>query len=170
MQKHHPAIVIIFGLPGTGKTYLSEKLAENLGAIHLNTDKIRHKLHKTNQYDKETKNYIYEEMQQEMEQHLQHKNTVIVDGTFYQKSKRKKFIQTAEKYKTPVFLIQLKARESIVKDRLNKSRKYSKADFDIYHKIKTQFDPVERPHLVLWSDNKNGSKLLNEAKHYLNGN
>ena len=34
-------ILIIFGLPGTGKSYLSEQMAEKTEAVWLNTDKIR---------------------------------------------------------------------------------------------------------------------------------
>ena len=33
--------VLIFGLPGSGKTTLAIKLAKKLGAVHLNADKVR---------------------------------------------------------------------------------------------------------------------------------
>jgi adenylylsulfate kinase len=33
--------ILICGLPGSGKTTLSEPLAELLGAVHLNADKVR---------------------------------------------------------------------------------------------------------------------------------
>ncbi|EHI48329.1 adenylylsulfate kinase-like kinase [SAR116 cluster alpha proteobacterium HIMB100] len=33
--------ILIFGLPGSGKTFLANKLAQKLGAEHLNADKIR---------------------------------------------------------------------------------------------------------------------------------
>ena len=33
--------ILIFGLPGSGKTTLAKKLAEKLGAFHLNADEVR---------------------------------------------------------------------------------------------------------------------------------
>ena len=33
--------ILIFGLPGSGKTTLAFKLAKKLGAVHLNADKVR---------------------------------------------------------------------------------------------------------------------------------
>ena len=33
--------ILIFGLPGSGKTTLATKLAKKLGAVHLNADEVR---------------------------------------------------------------------------------------------------------------------------------
>ena len=35
--------MLIFGLPGSGKTTLAFKLAKKLGAVHLNADEVREK-------------------------------------------------------------------------------------------------------------------------------
>ncbi len=35
--------ILVCGLPGAGKTYLSTRLAKRIGAIHLNADDIRKK-------------------------------------------------------------------------------------------------------------------------------
>ena len=33
--------ILIFGLPGSGKTTLAEPLAKLLGGVHINADKVR---------------------------------------------------------------------------------------------------------------------------------
>ena len=35
--------ILVCGLPGAGKTYLSTRLAKRIGAVHLNADDIRKK-------------------------------------------------------------------------------------------------------------------------------
>ena len=36
-------VILIFGLPGSGKTVLANKLAQKIGAVHYNADVIREK-------------------------------------------------------------------------------------------------------------------------------
>lgn len=47
-------IIVIFGLPATGKTYLSEHLVKELDAVHLNTDITREKPGKECVYDEKS--------------------------------------------------------------------------------------------------------------------
>jgi adenylate kinase family enzyme len=35
--------ILVFGLPGSGKTTLANKLSKKIGATHLNADDIREK-------------------------------------------------------------------------------------------------------------------------------
>jgi predicted kinase len=36
-------IVLVYGLPGTGKTFFARHFAKETGAVHLNTDLVRGK-------------------------------------------------------------------------------------------------------------------------------
>ena len=39
-------VVIVAGLPGTGKTYFADKLADNIKAIRISSDRVRHDIKK----------------------------------------------------------------------------------------------------------------------------
>jgi len=160
-------IVIVLGLPGTGKTYFSQSLHNEIGAEHLNTDKIRKKLDKQGQYDQQTKKLIYDEMFREMERAVRKNKNVILDGTFWKRSVRKRFEKSALEWNQELFYIEIKATENTVEQRLRAERQLSEADYKVYQQIKKKFEPVEQPHLELWSDRCSLKEMLNRSKNYL---
>ena len=52
-------IIVVSGLPGTGKSYFAEKLSGRLGAVHFNSDKMRNALHVRGKYTIGDKLHIY---------------------------------------------------------------------------------------------------------------
>lgn len=159
-------IILVFGLPGSGKTYFSKHLAAEINAIHLNTDKIRHKYNKQGQYDEKSKQYVYDMLKQEMLKTLQQSSEVIVDGTFYKHSKRKQFIEKAREQQQIIKFIEIKANEQTIKQRMKNRKGLSEADYSVYQHIKNMFEPLDSPHLVLWSEN-NMTTLVEKAKEYI---
>jgi len=159
-------IIVVFGLPGSGKTYFSEHLAAEINAVHLNTDKIRIKYNKQGQYDEKSKQYVYDMLKQEMVKALQHSNEVIVDGTFYKHSKRIQFIEKAQEQQQSIQFIEIKANENIIKQRLKNRDGISDADYKVYQQIKCMFEPLESPHLELWSDDTINT-MVKKAKAYI---
>lgn len=147
MHLCYPIIIAIFGLPGTGKTTFSQKLSEHLGLEHLNTDIIRSDMDKHEQYDEKDKVLIYDEMFDRTKSELREGKSIIVDGTFYKSKLRERFKELAREYDTTVKWIEVYANAETVKERISKRRPYSEADYDIYQKIKTEFEPMETEHL-----------------------
>ena len=52
-------IIVIFGLPGTGKSYFGERLAKQLDIVYMNSDRIRQALQLQGKYGPEEKNQVY---------------------------------------------------------------------------------------------------------------
>ena len=141
-------LILVCGLPGTGKTTLAERIAKEHNAIHLNTDIIRRKYLKERTYSEEEKKMIYDKLFSETEESLKESKTVVLDGTFYKKELRKKATDIAKEYT----IIECVLDEEILKKRLGKRAMCnvaSEANYDVYLKVKEQFEPIEEKHLVI---------------------
>lgn len=160
-------VIMITGLPGTGKSTFAKALANATGAKHLNTDIIRDAMGKRGQYDADTKAAIYAEMLRQTALLLESGATVIVDGTFYQKKLRQPYIALAKKYGAPIHWIEISAQEDTIRHRVKNRRDFSEADFDVYLKIKSQYETLDAPHLDLHSDQMHVPEMVEKVKAYL---
>lgn len=160
-------LIMVVGLPGTGKSTFARELAQAIDGNHFNTDMIRDNLNLRGSYDKESKQRVYDELLLRTEETLKSGGIAIVDGTFYLRSLRKTFIDLAEKTGKPIQWIVLEASECVIKARVSQKRTYSEADFEVYKTVKEQYEPIEEPHLTLKSDEQQLSDMVAETKAYL---
>lgn len=160
-------IVLVFGLPATGKSWFSRQFAENINAYYLNTDIIRDQLGKKGQYDKKTKQEVYNELKEQALKNIKKKKDLVVDGTFHKKKRRKEFIDLATENETEIYLVAMKASESRIKERLKTRREYSEADFKVYQQLKSEFEFPETDHLVLYNEDAKIDNLIDETMAYI---
>lgn len=161
-------IIIVIGLPGTGKTTFSKALAQAIKGLHLNTDIIRDQLNLRGQYDRETKQLIYSTMMERAAEAVQNDLHVILDGTFYKQQLRDDYLTFAEKYQVPLKWIELKATEAAIKERVGHKRVYSEADYQVYLKVKKLFEPMHKACLELWNEKATPIEpLIKQALDYL---
>src|SRR5690349_5548442 len=100
-------IVIIFGLPGSGKSYFAQRLAQILHAKYINSDTVRKELFITPSYSADEKKLVYNEIKKRMMKEAFQKE-IVIDATFSNIETRQDFIQTAKKFST-VFIIEIYA-------------------------------------------------------------
>jgi len=169
-------LIVICGLPGTGKSTLARHLSSDLGGKVLRTDLIRRELFKDAsleevlksedpmKYDLERifdrqreipekyqrmiwkqKEMVYNELLRRVEQLLEKKSDVILDGTFYRRKLRETIYLTAKKMGVPTYLIECKCPERAVKDRLERRREASNEvsnvkKMQIYRTVKKAYE------------------------------
>jgi len=167
MKNSTARLILVFGLPGTGKSTLAAALAQRLGIAHLNTDIVRDLLGKRGQYGEGDKQQIYDELLRLATLELAAGKHVIVDGTFYRKALRSPFLQLAKNKGAVVKWIEVCASEEVVKERVSKKRKYSEADYAVYLKIASEFEPLEANCLSLHSDRQDLEKMLGKCLEYI---
>jgi predicted kinase len=160
-------IIMIAGLPGSGKSYFAEKLADHLEAVYINSDQVRKAEQALGQYAFQDKFKVYKEMARLATYALNEQKVVIVDATFYQQTMRDLFFNLAKTLSVSVVFIEVYADETLIKERLSKPRKYSEADFKVYEKIKNEFEDIKEPHLRLQSNDENMGNMLNIAIQYI---
>ena len=162
-------LVVVFGLPGTGKTTMAQKLAKTLNAEHLNTDKLRGVLGKRDQYSETDKQAVYRTLLELAEAHLENGQDLVLDGTFSRKAYRESIRQIAVRTGASLKWIRTLAAEDVVRSRVEEQRPFSQADFKIYQKIRDEFEPVEETALELWRRAETQEESLVQMRQFLNG-
>lgn len=160
-------IIVIFGLPGSGKSFLSKKLAKKINAHHISSDVIRKQLVSTPTYSHDEKLLIYKKMFDIMYDYVYRKNHLILDGTFYKASIRDNFAIETNRLGKDIKFIEVRADEELIKKRLSKTREYSDATIEIYEKIAQEFEHFRKEHLIVHSTDNNIDELLEQVETYL---
>lgn len=161
-------IIIVFGLPGSGKSYFASKLAERINARYVNSDVIRRELFDMRKYSREEKMNVYNVMFREMKKAILQNKSIVLDATFYKRSIRNKFIEAVNKIGKRIIFIEIRAELKIITERLSRKRENSEADYSVYLQIKEVFEPMEEEHLILQSTQENIDKMLNRAINHMN--
>ena len=159
-------IIIVFGLPGSGKSYFATHLADQLSAVYISSDRVRNEMFDKKTYLKAEKILVYNEMLVRMKMAATQRSNVVLDATFFLRSIRMKFYEQGKKIDRTVF-IEIVADEDLTAKRLRKQRPESEADFEVYKKIKSEWEPMAEEHLVLQSADNNISDMLQKTANYL---
>ena len=162
-------IIVVLGLPGTGKSYFAEKLSNRLDAVHINSDRLRNALRARGKYTIGDKLHIYQIMAEKAGQALNQGKSVIVDATFYKRMMIDLFLRLAKDHASRIRFIKIEAHETLVQERLRKPRIDSEADFEVYLKIKREFEELQVPYLALRSEEHNIHTMIESALHYIGG-
>lgn len=159
-------IIIVFGLPGSGKSYFAERLAKKIKACYVNSDRIRKELFTIRTYSPLEKSKVYDVMLEKMKAAIDQNKKLILDATFHSKATRNMFLEKSQGAK--VFFIEVQADEHVTKERLKNKRLYSEADFKVYQSIRKEWEALTMPHLVLNSTDENIEDMLKKSTNYLN--
>lgn len=167
MQHPAPQLIMVMGLPGSGKTYFATALAKHLGALHYNSDRIRKEATQQVSYTAADKARTYQDLFARVTEALEQGATVIVDATFSKSTYRAPYLEWADARKVPVHLLYMEAAEPVIAERVGKKRPDSDADFAVYQAIKAEYEPIDRPHKVLRTDAGSTAARIDEALAYI---
>jgi len=162
-------IVVISGLPGTGKTTVAKELGSELNAPVLTTDEIRKAKSEHPKYTRRQKQGIYDHMFRIAEDLLSDNDTIILDGTFFKKEFRERSFQLGSDHDRCVFILETLCDEDVIKQRINKRYQEnvdaSEADYKVYKIIQNQFEPIEEPHFRIHTEDEDRwrSKIIEFA-------
>ena len=145
-------LILITGLPGSGKTTIARAYAARYEVVHLNSDLLRREVGFMGHYSPEDKERVYNTLLERTRKTLLEGRDVVVDSTFFKESIREPFQRVAAECGARLYWVEVRAPERVIRERLQMPRPDSEADFGVYEKIRDAYEPLHKPHLVLWSD------------------
>ncbi len=160
-------LILIAGLPGTGKTTIAKAFAQKYGAVHFISDHIRRELGLWGSYRPEDKARVYEELFKRTRDALASGKTVVVDSTFYRAELRQPFVELAENQGVEIKWVLATAPEKILRQRVAAPRPDSEANEAVLEKIQAEFEPLEPPFLTIDTSNGSPDALADAIYHYL---
>jgi uncharacterized protein len=154
-------LVLVGGLPGTGKSTLAADLAARSGFCVIRSDLVRKQLAGVawKQHDPQAfgrgiyaddwNDRTYAECLRQAERLLFEGKRVVVDASFREEARRRAFLESAARWRVPVVLLLCQADPNAVRERLaNRPNDISDANWSIYLRIAESWeeaDPVTKP-------------------------
>lgn len=154
-----PALILLSGLPASGKSWLAEHLAGPLGAELHQSDVRRREMfavpsgyrhrgpYDAGMYSPEAKQRVYDSLLDDARRCLESRTRVIIDGSFVQAKWRAPFERLARELDTPFVFVEVVAPEHVVKERIDArvqdTSQPSDADWNVYLKLKDQREPLD---------------------------
>ncbi len=123
-----PALFLMHGVSGTGKSHLSQQLVDHTDTIRVRSDVERKRLFQTLSRTEETLDLYGPQMNAHTFNHLSdisgallHSGySVVVDATFIRQRTRQNFIELAERLGVPVRIISCHCEQKLVEARLKR--------------------------------------------------
>ena len=162
-------IVLICGLPGTGKTFLSNKLSQYINSTVLSTDKIRKELIQKPTYTPWERALIYDVLFL-LAKYL-HSSGIncILDGTFNMEKSRREVKDLLNLPNDQFYIIECICPEDLIITRLLlRKDDYSDATVSIYLKMKKIYEPVKQKHMSI-NTSKPIDKNIDRILRYIYG-
>lgn len=166
-MKSKKMIIIVFGLPGTGKSFFARRLATAVDAAYYNTDLVREQMQKKGKYSVDDKEKVYDALAHLVKESIKTHQYVIADGTFSKNKYRQPLNKVAKEQNTDLCWIRTQADDATIRARVSKQREHSEADYAVYQKVKAEFEKADFPHLQLDSGKLTVEEMLQRATYYI---
>jgi predicted kinase len=150
-----PTVIVVSGLPGTGKSYFCRRLAERLPCVILESDALRKQLFPDPTYAAEESAYLFRAIHYLIQDLLKKGMPLILDATNLEERHRERIYSIAERLNARLIIVRTEAPPELVQQRLRKRlagknpRDNSDADWTVYQKMRPTVDKISRKHFAV---------------------
>jgi len=160
-----PALILVMGLPGVGKSHCARLLCDRLGAAHVASDELRSRLFIAASYADAENRAVFAAATSLVDGLLGEGHRVVVDATNLVARNRAGTVEAARRRGVPVTYVRITSSDDDARGRLASRRAarapgdHSEADEAIYDRMRAQrFEPPAEGFLEL----VNGPELAKE--------
>ncbi len=150
-----PSLVILCGLPGTGKSHFARELSRRAPFVWLNSDRTRKLLVDTPSYSRREHRRVFSAMHVLTRGYLRDGFSVVFDATNLNENVRRPLYASASEVGVEPLIIRFTAPSELVRRRLTDRTEgvgeasQSDATWDVYSRMAVADQPVPRPHLLV---------------------
>ena len=147
LAARRPALIVLSGLPGTGKSYVAAAIAQRHPVAVVRSDEVRKALYAHPSYAPGENGFVYLTCYALLETMLADGYAVVFDATNLTRAGRKRLHQIAARAGAPRLVLVTTAPESVVADRLARraagelERYSSDADWVVHQKLASTAEP-----------------------------
>lgn len=148
-----PRVVVMVGLPGSGKSFLARAVAKRAPAVVLDSDAMRSVLFAEPGHTKREHARLFPALHVLMERLLARGNSIVVDATNLKEVNRRPYYKIAEKYEAPVVLVRTWAPVAVIRKRLlDRSEERdvddrSTATVEVYERMRSESERLTKKHV-----------------------
>lgn len=151
-----PALVVLMGYPGVGKSYCARLLAGRLGAAQVASDQLRSRLFIAPSYAEEESAVVFKCVEALVARLLGEGQRVIVDATNLLARYRAGSVDAGRRRGVPIVFVLVESDEAAIRERLAVRRvarapdDHSEADERVYERLRQRpFEPPAEGYLEL---------------------
>jgi len=167
-----PVLVVISGLPGTGKSYFCGKLAEKLPFAVLESDALRKILFSPPDYSSKESSRLFPAIHRLIERLLKRGIHLILDATNLSERHREYLYSITDRLDAKLVLVRVEAPPQVVRQRLEtrleNSGGNSDADWAVYMRMRSLTQKISRKHYAVDTSRDITSvleRIVKEVRH-----
>jgi predicted kinase len=150
-----PFLIVISGLPGTGKSYFSRRLAEGWPCLIVESDALRKVLFPMPSYNARESERLFQAVHLLIGEFLSKGVPVLLDATNLIEYHREHLYRIADRLGLKLIIVRVEAPAEVVRERLQRRAQdmdlqdRSDAGWTIYQRMKPKVQPIRRHHFAV---------------------
>jgi predicted kinase len=149
------ALVVVSGLPGSGKSHFCRRLAARHPIARLESDALRKALFRQPTHSPEESRRLFAACHYVLDRLLGAGISALLDATNLREVHRRQLYAIADRHRAKLVLVSLRAPAAVVEERLvARARRSDPADLsdagpEVYQRMRSLDEPIGRPHIVV---------------------